>query len=236
MSKTIFRTEKNADNPFVMIDRRPIENPSLSWKAKGILAYLLSRPDNWIVRLEDLVNRSSDGPTAIRAAIKELKKLGHVTQKAEYENGRIKQYVFTVHELPLGNLHAGNLKAENLNSENRTLNNTKLTKNEFNDIERYTAIAKNLENLTGALKGTDAPLISAWVEKHTDEWIDKALEIAKAKGARSSAYVDRILIGWEANGYPKTREQQIAERKAEKKQEPKKAADTKRPERLVRDL
>ena len=103
-------------------------------------------------------------------------------------------------------------------------------------IKRYSAIAKKLENLTGALKGTDAPLISAWVEKHTDQWIEKALEIAKDKGARSSAYVDRILIGWEANGYPKTREQQVSERKGEKKQEPKKTAESKRSERLVRDL
>ena len=63
--KTIFRVKKNADNPFVMIDRRPIENPKLSWKAKGILAYLLSRPDNWVVRLGDLVKHSPDGAFSV---------------------------------------------------------------------------------------------------------------------------------------------------------------------------
>jgi hypothetical protein len=100
-SKTIFRVEKNADNPFVMIDRRPIENPKLSWRAKGILTYLVSRPDNWIVRLGDLIKRSPDGLYAVRAALKELTKAGHITRKEEREGGRFKQYVLQVHELPL---------------------------------------------------------------------------------------------------------------------------------------
>ena len=58
--KTIFRVAKNKDNPYVMIDKRPLENPSLSWKAKGVLAYLLSRPDDWEIILGDLIKRSTD--------------------------------------------------------------------------------------------------------------------------------------------------------------------------------
>ena len=78
-----------------------------------------------------------------------------------------------------------------------------------NRDDRLSAAAQKLEGLVGGLKGTDADLIKTWLEKHTDEWISKAIEIAKAKGARSANYVDSILIGWEANGYPKTREQKI---------------------------
>lgn len=65
----------------------------------------------------------------------------------------------------------------------------------------------------GALNSIDVDYLNTWTERHTDEWIGKAIDAAQAKGARSSAYVDRILIGWEANGYPKTREQLIQERK-----------------------
>jgi hypothetical protein len=101
-TKTIFRVEKNKDNPFVMIDRRPIENPSLSWRAKGVLTYLISRPDNWIVRLGDLVKRSPEGVYAVRAALKELTKAGHITRREEREeNGRFKQYVLEVREIPV---------------------------------------------------------------------------------------------------------------------------------------
>ena len=37
MSETIFRVEKNAENPYVMIDKNVFEDTSLSFKAKGIL-------------------------------------------------------------------------------------------------------------------------------------------------------------------------------------------------------
>src|SRR5688500_16675563 len=138
-SKTIFRVEKNADNPFVMIDRRPIENPKLSWKAKGILAYLLSRPDNWIVRLGDLVKRSPDGAFAVRGAIKELRDVGHISYQIEREGGHIKQWLLVVHEIPLlrDNQQVGNQQVENL-----PLNDT-----DFNEKDSLTDI------------GADAPQV-----------------------------------------------------------------------------
>jgi len=125
-NQTIFRTMKNQDNPFVMMDRRPIENPTLSWKAKGILAYLLSRPDNWTVRIGDLVKRSTDKAFAIRAAIKELSDAGHLSRRAERdEQGRFLRYVLEVYELPFtGQPLRGFPQADNPQAGNLSLNNT----------------------------------------------------------------------------------------------------------------
>lgn len=100
--KTIFRVEKSKDNPFVMMDRRPLEKPYLSWKAKGLLAYLLSRPDNWVINFGDLVKRSTDGEDATRAAAKELEKAGHVVvTKERDEKGKFVKFSYTVYEQPL---------------------------------------------------------------------------------------------------------------------------------------
>lgn len=80
--------------------------------------------------------------------------------------------------------------------------------------EIFAIIAKSLASIQGGgLKSTDGDYISTWLEKHQPEWICKAIETAKHNGAKSSKYVDSILIGWEANGYPKSREQLIQERK-----------------------
>jgi len=130
--QTIFRTIKDKDNPFVMIDRRPIENATLSWKAKGVLAYLLSRPDNWIVRLQDLVKRSTDKAHAIRGAIKELQKAGHVHRKEiRGENGQFLRYELEVYELPFAVDPLINYpQADNPQADNRTLNDIDL-----NDID-----------------------------------------------------------------------------------------------------
>jgi hypothetical protein len=134
--QTIFRTMKDADNPFVMIDRRPIENPVLSWKAKGILTYLLSRPDNWIVRLGDLVKRSPDGVHAIRGAIKELQAAGHVSRREIRENGRFVRYELEVYELPFTSRPLTSFPhAEKPLAENRTLNDTNNNENNSNGIK-----------------------------------------------------------------------------------------------------
>lgn len=50
----------------------------LSYKAKGLHTYLISRPDGWEVRYPDLVNRSSDGKTSVESAVKELKEAGYL--------------------------------------------------------------------------------------------------------------------------------------------------------------
>lgn len=108
-----------------MIDRRPIENPKLSWRAKGMLAYFLSRPNDWIVRFADLAKRSPDGAHTVRQTIKELKNAGHIKVTAERENGRVKQWTYKVFELPSPD---GEFQqVEILQVENRTLNNTDST-------------------------------------------------------------------------------------------------------------
>ena len=76
--------------------------------------------------------------------------------------------------------------------------------------ERYAKIGQALISLTGGMVNSmTADMIEVWMEKHTDEWILKAIEIARAKKARSANYVDSILVGWEANGYPKNRDQRV---------------------------
>jgi DnaD/phage-associated family protein len=79
-----------------------------------------------------------------------------------------------------------------------------------NKDERFGKIANALATATGGgLGANSADMIDAWMSVHTDEWILKAIEMAKAKRARSANYVDSILIGWEANGYPQTRDQKV---------------------------
>ena len=68
----IIRVKEKIFDPYARIPNRILEDKKLSWKAKGILAYCMSKPENWEIRITDLVNKSSDGESAVRSAIKEL--------------------------------------------------------------------------------------------------------------------------------------------------------------------
>ncbi len=85
-------------NNFMIIPNDLINKTEISFKAKGIMAYLLSKPDNWKLYIKDLINHSKDGRDSIYAGLKELKNAGFL--KLEIVRnlyGQIDQYVYHVY-------------------------------------------------------------------------------------------------------------------------------------------
>src|SRR5262249_62115727 len=85
--RTIFRIHKTKRDPWVQVDKRIFENVELSWAARGLLGYLLSRPDNWQVRMGDLISRGPTGRDAMRRMVKELETAGYVRRGRERGGG-----------------------------------------------------------------------------------------------------------------------------------------------------
>lgn len=79
----LVRVVKNRENPYVMLNKTGLNDPNLSYKAKGILAYLMSKPDDWKVIVADLANHSTDGEFAVRSGLKELIDNGYANFQRE---------------------------------------------------------------------------------------------------------------------------------------------------------
>lgn len=124
----VIRVRKRPNN-FVMLDKTFLEDDRLSFKAKGILDYLLSKPDNWKVIVGNLVKYSKDGKSAVYAGLKELKECGYyVKTPIRSEDGRrISRWESTVYEMPDSLLsdfqEIDNEEIENQYFENRERNN-----------------------------------------------------------------------------------------------------------------
>jgi len=73
---SILKINKKESN-FTTINNSLLYDKRLSWKAKGILIYLLSKPQGWVIREEDMYNQSIDGYDSIRNGIRELKATGY---------------------------------------------------------------------------------------------------------------------------------------------------------------
>ena len=142
----VIRVQKRQNN-FVMMDKGFLENVNLSWKAKGILAYLLSKPDNWRVIVGNLVNHATDGKASVYNGLNELKEQGHYAKyPVRDESGRrISHWEGTISELPIESLEntdvslltdfqeIDNQDIENQDIENRTLINNYINNNDFNN-------------------------------------------------------------------------------------------------------
>lgn len=137
--KTIIRCERGRTNPYAQISRKALQNPSLSWKAKGLLAYLLSLPEDWQIYIKELPNHCRDGIKATRAAFRELVQIGHISgQKRRNEKGQYLGFEYVVREVSLKVADKPKEKANHPRAQKRhaakgTLHNRHLT---GQDIER----------------------------------------------------------------------------------------------------
>ncbi|MTV47741.1 hypothetical protein GJ688_01930 [Heliobacillus mobilis] len=107
MQKTIIRVEKRS-NPYAMIDKGVLNDKRLSWRAKGLLAYLLSKPDDWRVNINDLVNQSKDGRDAVYATLQELEEAGYIVSRKVREKGRFLGVERIVRETPVSSIESSN--------------------------------------------------------------------------------------------------------------------------------
>lgn len=96
------RVEKNKD--YTIMNRTALNDKRLSWKAKGIMAYMLSMPDDWVFYMDELMTHSTDGKASFRAGFNELKKCGYIERKPIREGQKIKEWETIVHEIPINSL------------------------------------------------------------------------------------------------------------------------------------
>jgi len=132
MPQSIFRSTHVRD--YTVFSNNLIAEPSLSWRAKGILMYLLSKPQDWQTRIKDIQRHGKEGRDAVRKAIAELTDAGYINkQQCRDESGSFTGIEYLVFESPqTENPYTGNPATGNPTSENPTLQSNELTKEKKN--------------------------------------------------------------------------------------------------------
>lgn len=103
MSETI-RTVKSGR--FSIIDNQLLENVDLSLQAKGLQAYLLSRPDGWTISPAHLSSTCRGGVSQIKATLKELEIARYIhREQLRDDKGRMNGWISWIYENPTLNPH-----------------------------------------------------------------------------------------------------------------------------------
>lgn len=110
-NKHIIRVEKNRN--FTVIHNEFLRRKDLSWKAKGILAYVLHLPDDWEIRVTELIRHATDGKASFYSGWKELIKAGYVKSEVlkDPKTNQFEKWQTIIYEKPLVALKKNN-KAE----------------------------------------------------------------------------------------------------------------------------
>ena len=138
----IFRIEKTRN--YTVMSNYHLKDKRLSFKAKGLLSYMLSLPDNWDFSLNGLSTASKDNITSIRSTLKELQEYQYLCIKKlmpnETKSGRI-EYEYIVYEQPVEKKQdIGFLYVENQSLENSIVINTNKVNTKKNIKKRKSKI------------------------------------------------------------------------------------------------
>jgi|15BtaG_2_1085339.scaffolds.fasta_scaffold56685_1 hypothetical protein len=94
----VIRVIKNKN--YTTISNQLFKNKTISLKAKGLMAYLLSLPNDWNLSINGIVACSKEGRRAIGNTIKELISAGYIERNQVREKGKFVGYDYFVFEQP----------------------------------------------------------------------------------------------------------------------------------------
>lgn len=80
---------------YTVVHNELIEDQRLTWKARGILVFLLSKPDHWRTTAAYLASQSPEGVHSVRAGLQQLEQAGYV-RRIKKQNSRGQWSTYTV--------------------------------------------------------------------------------------------------------------------------------------------
>ena len=144
------RVEKMKRSGFTIINNGVLNNTQLSWKAKGLFAYLWSQSDSWDFYEVEVLKHSTDGRASLRAGLKELEEHGYLKRyRKRDDKGILRESKWILSEQPMFDfpkLDKPTLDYPTL--DNRTLTNTNQNNtNQNNTNLNDAAVEPNVVNI-----------------------------------------------------------------------------------------
>lgn len=211
----IIRTKRTKN--FTVLNNDLIRDSRLSFKARGLLQYMLSMPDDWKFYVSELAKHSSkEGESAIKTGLEELEELGYMRRIQRREsNGKFGAVDWEVLDEPAFSPEVDYPLAEKPTAEkpladNRPLLRTNSTKNLYNKELNNSCSSKQLDEtnafvayqLSGAtLNGKTMPMLTDYVQRLGNDLVCHAIGIMSVGAEHPNfKFLQRILDSYENTG------------------------------------
>lgn len=150
---------KTQDN-FTVVPNSVLNDEKLSWKAKGILAYFMSKPSDWVIRERDLINKATENKAAYRTGVEELVKAGYITKsQSRAERGKYSETTIIIDFSPSTDFPSTDYRT----TDNQPYTNTDSTKTDSTKYisykKEYIEFLRIFNSIVGSsYKGSDKVL------------------------------------------------------------------------------
>lgn len=194
------------ESGFVQIRNEVARDSRISYKARGILLEILSRPDNWETSADALAASGPDGRTAVLSGLRELREAGYLeTVRQRREDGTFNT-VSVVYDTPQGERpESGFPTSENPTSiEHRSKNTNSLS----TDVDREPSEGQRVNALTKVYTDlvplSNFPAVAGVVRKavRAAMWDNETIAEALERLARDGRSVTTDSLRYELTGFP----------------------------------
>lgn len=93
------------ESGYTIIRNELLRDENLSYRARGVLTYILSNVDGWRSNVEDLAKRGKEAKTAIYTAMRELEDAGYLTRKKVRTAQGTFDWEITFYDVPTAGKH-----------------------------------------------------------------------------------------------------------------------------------
>ena len=204
---SVIRVRKDAN--YFAASNEPFNDVRLSWDTRGLMGYLLSKPDHWEISVTDLVNKGPAKIFKVRRMLAEARKYGYMNRIRITKSDGTFDWITEIFESP--SLNPGPSARFSTTGTSTRLSTSGKTRdivstdssNDDNESkaraisERTKVLAKLYSENIGAITALGADMIRNMAIDYTEvSWYKPAFEVAVGNNARSLNYVDAVLRGW----------------------------------------
>lgn len=204
--ENIFRVQKT--ERYFVASNIPFNDERLTWEARGVMGYLLSKPVNWQTRMNDLVHKGPAKMTVIRRILAELRRYGYMKRmRVRVSQGKW-AWITTLYESPELNIeyqktiYRFTVDGSSIDGKPIDVVITDLSINDKEENSKFTktevdANAAILIKLYQSNIGVIVPLLSEKLidaaKTYPSHLYAAAFEAAVAKNARNWAFVEACI-------------------------------------------
>lgn len=198
---SIIRVRK--DTNYFTASNIPFNDKRLSWESRGLIGYLLSKPDHWETRIDDLEKQGPAKTHKLRRMLAELRKAGYMNRVRLTLDGGKFDWLTEVFEDPKQNprrASSGGFSTSGLSTTGKPhdIVITDLVSTESNNGAKN--IFEIYESNIGVLTPIIADTLKAAEAEYKIEWIVESIQLAVSHNKRNWAYCEAILKRWSKDG------------------------------------
>lgn len=134
------RTPHTKDRPYVSTARQSAQDSRLSFEARGVLWYLLSKPDDWKIVIGDIIREGGIGRDKAKRILKELRDCGYLeTERFRNDEGLFTGSVIRLHEVAIHSTEKASDGAQSTVLKSQRMDNPKIHNTESLEIKETNA-------------------------------------------------------------------------------------------------